>query len=62
MAREMTHEEMQQQKLASCPVCGELNGYTQLQFNEWTACTVCKTPMVLVKIDDIIFFLRHGWT
>lgn len=62
MAKEMTHDEMVAQKLASCPVCSELNEYSHLQFNDWTKCRACNTPMVLVKIDDIVFFLRHGWT
>jgi hypothetical protein len=59
---DMTLEEMQQAKLASCPVCSELNSYVDVGFNDWTHCKACKTAMVLVKIDGIIFFLRNGWT
>lgn len=60
--KQISHEQMLEQKKASCPVCGELNDYGQLAFNDWTNCTKCNTPMVIVKIDNIILFLRHGWT
>ncbi|MBM3464250.1 MAG: hypothetical protein FJX76_19310 [Armatimonadetes bacterium] len=59
---EMSLDQMREQKKASCPVCSSLNDYSQIQFNDWTKCSTCDTPMVLVKIDNIIFFLRHGWT
>lgn len=58
----MSLEQMHEQKKASCPVCGALNDYAQLKFNDWTKCATCSTPMVIVKIDNIVFFLRHGWT
>ena len=62
MAAQMTHEEMLARKLASCPVCNALNDYSAMAFNDWTHCKTCNTPMVLVKIDEIVLFLRHGWT
>lgn len=58
----MTLEEMQEQKLASCPVCSHLNSHANLQFNDWTRCTRCDTAMVIVKIDNIVMFMRNGWT
>lgn len=62
MAAQLSHEEMLARKLASCPVCNELNDYSAMKFNDWAHCKACNTPMVLVKIDGIILFLRHGWT
>ena len=59
---DMSLERMLQEKKASCPVCSELNEYGHLNYNDWTNCKKCGTPMVLAKIDNIIFFLRHGWT
>jgi ribosomal protein L37AE/L43A len=59
---ELSLEQMQQQKKASCPVCGRLNEYGHLSFGDWTKCTHCATDMIIVRIDSIVFFLRHGWT
>lgn len=62
VAAQITYEQMLAKKLASCPVCNDLNDYSGLKFNDWTHCTKCNTPMVLVKIDEVVLFFRHGWT
>ena len=58
----MTFEEMQQNKLASCPVCNELNDYSAIKFNDQMNCKACGTVILLARIDGIVLFLRHGWT
>ena len=59
---ELSLDQMQQQKKASCPVCGTLNEYGHLSFGDWAKCTSCSTDIMIVRIDGIVFFLRHGWT
>lgn len=59
---EMTLDEMHEKKLASCPACSQLNSYAEIDFNGWTRCSKCDTAMILVKIDEMIMFMRNGWT